>query len=141
MINKAIAKCLNAAIDKNWNKTYWAFDIHGTILKPTFQVGMNATEFYPHAKETMQILSKHRNVVRILYTSSYPEEASEYVKFFAAHGIIFDYINENPEVTAGAYGHYERKFYFNVLFDDKAGFDPETDWEIIRRVMKDFNIN
>ena len=24
-----------------------------------------------------------------------------------------------------------QKFYFNVLLDDKAGFNPEHDWELI----------
>jgi hypothetical protein len=26
-------------ISRNWDKTYWAFDIHGTILKPNYTYG------------------------------------------------------------------------------------------------------
>jgi hypothetical protein len=129
MITKAIRNCLQQAKQKGWDKTYWAFDIHGTLLKPTFRQGVVSTEFYPYAKEVMQLLSQRSDIVRILYTCSYPHEIEEYVQYFKEHNIHFDYLNQNPDVCAGAYGHYERKFYFNVLFEDKAGFDPLTDWK------------
>jgi hypothetical protein len=135
MISKAIKNCLSQASLKGWNKTYWAFDIHGTILRPTFKTGVVSTEFYPLAKEVMQMLSKRDDIVKILFTCSYPEEIVTYVKYFSEHDIHFNYINENPEVCAGAYGHYERKFYFNVLFEDKAGFDPMTDWADVLNLL------
>jgi hypothetical protein len=131
MIIRAIQNCLDNAEAKHWEKVYWAFDIHGTILKPTFQRGVLSTEFYPYALEVMQRISQHKDIVCILYTCSYPEEIIEYVKFFEARGIHFHYVNNNPEVGAGAYGYYEDKFYFNVLFEDKAGFDAMTDWKDI----------
>jgi hypothetical protein len=141
MITKAIRYCLHQAKLKGWDKTYWAFDIHGTILKPTFQTGVVSTEFYPYAKETMQLLSKKEDIVRLLFTCSYPNEIEQYVQFFKSHDIHFHYVNENPDVCAGAYGHYERKFYFNVLFEDKAGFDPVTDWKEVLELIqsKEFN--
>jgi hypothetical protein len=131
MITRAIKTCFEQARLKNWDKTYWAFDIHGTMLKPTFKTGIVSTEFYPYAKEVMQLLTKQKNIVRILYTCSYPEEIIQYLKYFKDHSIEFDHVNENPDVCAGAYGHYDRKFYFNVLFEDKAGFDPMTDWKLV----------
>jgi hypothetical protein len=130
MITKAIQSCFNNARIKGWDKTYWAFDIHGTILRPTHQAGVISTEFYPYAKEVMQMLSKREDIVKILYTCSYPQEVVEYLEYFKRHDIHFDYVNENPDVCAGAYGHYDRKFYFNVLMEDKAGFDPLTDWKL-----------
>ena len=30
---------------------------------------------------------------------------------------------------------YEKKFYFNVLIDDKAAFDPESDWEPLYHLL------
>lgn len=65
-----------------------------------------------------------------IYTCSHPHEIAEYVKLFEKNNIKFKYINENPEVptqTEG-YGCYDKKPYMNVLFEDKAGFDPETEW-------------
>lgn len=135
MITRAIRNCLENAKLKGWDKTYWAFDIHGTMLKPTFKTGVVSTEFYPYAKETLQLIGKRNDIVKIIFTCSYPHEITEYVKYFEAHGIHFDYVNENPDVCTGAYGHYERKFYFNVLFEDKAGFDPLTDWKLVYELL------
>jgi hypothetical protein len=136
MITKAIQNCLRNAKAKAWEKTYWAFDVHGTILYPTFKAGVVSTEFYPHAKEVMQLLSKRSDVVMVLYTCSYPHEIEHYIEHFRKHDIHFHYVNENPDVCAGAYGHYERKFYFNVLFEDKAGFDPLTDWKEVLNILQ-----
>src|SRR6187549_1025768 len=102
MITRAIKNCFKHATLRGWDKTYWAFDIHGTILKPTFKTGVVSTEFYPYAKEVMQILTKQKNIVSILYTCSYPDEIVQYVKYFKGHDIHFDYVNENPDVCAGA---------------------------------------
>lgn len=129
MITKAIKNCLRLAKQKGWDKTYWAFDIHGTLLHPTFRAGVVSTEFYPFAVEVMQHLGRRKDIVKILYTCSYPHEIEQYIELFGKHNIHFDYVNENPDICTGAYGHYERKFYFNVLFEDKAGFDPLTDWK------------
>lgn len=141
MITRAINTCLEHAKLKGWDKTYWAFDIHGTMLKPTFKTGVVSTEFYPYAKEVMQMLTRQKNIVRILYTCSYPEEIVQYLKYFDGFSIRFDYVNENPDVCAGAYGHYDRKFYFNVLFEDKAGFDPLSDWKEVYELLNQHNIN
>ncbi len=136
MITRAIKTCLQNVKDRRWTKTYWAFDIHGTILKPNFKRDSISTEFYPGAMEVMQMLSKQKDIVRILYTCSYPNEIDQYIAYFKEHNIHFNYINENPEVADGGYGYYQDKFYFNVLMDDKAGFDGETDWLAIKELIQ-----
>ena len=136
MITRAIENCFRNAQEKNWDKTYWAFDIHGTILKPNYRRNAISTEFYPYAKEVMQLLSKRKDIVRILYTCSYPNEIEQYIAYFAQHDIYFDHINDNPDVGCDAYGYYEDKFYFNVLMDDKAGFDGESDWSAILAMLQ-----
>jgi len=82
--------------------------------------------YYPEAKELLQELTARPDVCLILYTCSHPPEIEFYLKNFAAHNIKFDYINENPEVKTGVgeFGCYDKKPYFNILFDDKAGFLP-----------------
>jgi hypothetical protein len=137
MITRAIENCLRNAKEKGWEKTYWAFDIHGTILKPNYKRDEISREFYPHAIEVLQLLSKRTDIVKILYTCSYPHEIEQYIEYFAKHGIHFDHINKNPEVADGGYGYYNDKFYFNVLMDDKAGFDGETDWAEIKALLKE----
>jgi hypothetical protein len=136
MITRAIKNCLQHAKERGWSKTYWAFDIHGTLLKPNFRRDAISTEFYPGAIEVMQWLGQRKDIVKILYTCSYPHEIEQYVELFRKHHIHFDYINKNPEIADGGYGYYQDKFYFNVLMDDKAGFDGETDWLAIREMME-----
>ena len=70
-----------------------------------------------------------------MYTCSHPEEIVQYQQFFKSHDIHFDYVNSNPEVVNGGFGFYDDKPYFNVLFEDKAGFDAEEDWIEVFEVM------
>lgn len=124
---------------RGWDKTYWFFDIHGTILKPNYTYGNTPKDFYPYAKETLQFLSKLPDVCMILYTCSHPHEIEEYVKLFEENNIKFEYVNDNPEVVTdiNGYGCYDKKPYVNVLFEDKAGFDPETEWKLVLLLMKE----
>ena len=125
---RAIRKQHFEALDKypKWGFTYWAFDLHGTIIKPNYETGNIPKEFYPYAKEVLQMLSKRDDIVMYMYTCSHPHEQEQYVKYFEDEGITFKWVNENPDVPTdnNGYGYYEDKPYFNVLFEDKAGFDP-----------------
>jgi len=138
MITRAIENAFRHKEQRGWAKTYWAFDIHGTILKPNHRRDVIATEFYPHAIEVMQLLSKRTDIVRILYTCSYPHEITQYLKLFHDNDIHFHYVNHNPEVADGGYGYYKEKFYFNVLFEDKAGFSGDDDWVLIKEALKNY---
>ncbi len=133
-----IQKMFAHSFEKKWFDTYWAFDIHGTILIPTFRKDSYDSEFYPWAKETLQLLTKRQDIVMILSTSSYPDEIEHYQKIFKENNIHFKYVNENPDIDSlkGNFGYYENKFYFNVLFEDKAGFDPDWEWQEIYELLK-----
>lgn len=143
-ILKWIKNVLEHAKKKQWFETYWTFDIHGTISKPDYRKpnykGQESTEilYYPYAKETLQLMSERKDIVMILWTSSYPDEMKIYRKTFINDNIIFNYENENPEVqtSKGSFGFYEKKHYFNVLFEDKAGFNPERDWKFLYDYFK-----
>lgn len=118
---------------RGWDRTFWAFDIHGTLIKPNYDSGKIPTETYDYALEVLKMLNNDPEVCLIMYTCSHPHEISQYVNYFKGMGINFDYVNENPEVKTdqGGYGCYDRKPYFNILFEDKAGFNPETDWAMV----------
>jgi len=134
-ILKAIKGSYEYKAYKGWDTIYYAFDIHSTMIKPNYQVGNIPTEFYPMAKETLQLMSKRTDIVMILYTCSHPHEVEQYLKFFTENGIVFKYVNENLDVPTdlNGYGNYDTKPYFNVLFEDKAGFDAEVEWAKIHR--------
>ena len=132
---------------KKWYETYFAFDIHGTISIPDYRKGIKKTPseiskviYYPFAKETLQLITENRpDIKKIIWSSSYPEELNSYIETFKNDAIVFEYINENPEVAdaKGSFGFYDKKFYFNALFEDKSGFDPEKDWKPIYQYFKE----
>jgi hypothetical protein len=136
MITRAIKNTFERAKLKNWDKTYWAFDIHETIMIPNWSEEKIPLTFYPLAKEVLQMISKRKDVVMLMFTCSHPEEIKVYLKFFTDNGIDFKYVNENPEVLNIKYGNYDKKPYFNVLFEDKAGFDAEKDWELVKALLE-----
>ena len=140
MIVDWISKMFEHAFAKEWYETYWAFDVHGVILQPNYRKDHFHADFYPYAKECLQILSKRKDIVLIMFSSSYPSEIEYYSKVFEDNDIHFKYINENPEIdsTKGNFGFYEKKFYFNVLFEDKAGFNPTTEWKSVYRLLNHY---
>jgi hypothetical protein len=137
-ILKWIKKMFAHAEQKQWFETYWSFDIHGTISKPDYRKDTKEIIYYPYAKETLQLMSERKDIVMILWSSSYPEEMKIYKETFKNDNIIFNYDGENPEVSSskGSFGYYEKKHYFNVLFDDKCGFNPDRDWKFLYNYFK-----
>ena len=129
-IVKAFEKAFETAKKKNWDKIYIGVDLHETCLKPTWQKDLSK-DFYPYAKEVLQILSKRKDICLILWSCSLPEVNKQYSDFFKENDIIFDYINENLECKSTEYADFETKLYFSVGLDDKFGFDPDEDWEIL----------
>lgn len=117
---------------RNWPATYWLVDIHGTILKPDY--GNISKEFYPFAKDALQLASKS-DIKLIMWTCSTPEDIEQYVKYFAENGIVFDFIGINPDAFNYPYGDYTKKAYANVMLDDKAGFCPSA-WESIYQLLE-----
>lgn len=131
VIVQAILTQYEVARARRWDRTYWAVDLHGTLIRPNYRDDELSTDFYAHAVETMRLLTRRSDVILIMYTCSWPREVRRYIEKFQTNGICFDFVNKNPEVKSEGYGDYREKPYFNVLLDDKAGFDPELHWEEI----------
>jgi hypothetical protein len=133
MILDAIINSFAKAEERGWGITYWCVDIHDTMIKSNYKTGAIPNEFYPFAVEVLQYLTKRGDIKLILYTCSHPHEIEEYIELFKTNNIVFDFINENTDVKTdlNGYGNYDRKPYFNVLLDDKAGFEP-SDWLVLK---------
>ena len=135
-----VRKVIRLGQEKQWYETYWAFDVHSTILLPNYDLNKKPSneDFYPYAKELLQLLTEMDHIKLILWTSSYPHEIEDILRLFKRNDIEFDYVGENPEISSdqGNFGYYETKFYFNILFEDKAGFRPEEELEEIYNEIK-----
>lgn len=137
-ILKWIKKMFKHAEEKQWFETYWLLDIHGTISIPDYRKTVKNIQYYPYAKETLQLMSERDDIIMIMSTSSYPEEIEVYNKQFKSDNIHFKYINKNPEISSdkGYFGYYVDKYYFNVYFEDKSGFSPNRDWKFLYDYFK-----
>ena len=76
----------------------------------------------------------------ILWSSSHEEPFDKVIKGLKEYyEIRVDYVNENPECPSTALCDFTKKFYFDILLDDKAGFEPNEDWESISNFLELYN--
>jgi hypothetical protein len=135
MITKAIERAYRTARERNWDKVYWAIDLHGVCFPNNYT--QNVYEFINEkAIEGLQAISNRKESIIILWSSAWGDQQQPIVDFFDKHDILVNYFNENPLVQSTYTGCFAKKFYFSILLDDKAGFDPSTDWQVIIDHMK-----
>lgn len=123
--------------ERGWDRIYWLIDLHDTVFEGDYRVGSVGGEFYPRAKEVLQRLSQREDVVLIIWSCSYGEIIQDTIEWFREHGIQIDYGNENPECPDTPRASFDKKFYFNIILDDKAGFVGETDWHLVEQELND----
>lgn len=111
---------------KKWDTIYVFVDMHETVVLPTYET-KKSEEFYNKSIETLQLMSKHKNVKLILWSSSLPEINLSYKEQFRLLGIEIAAINSNPFEENTSYADFKTKPYMSVILDDKAGFRP-GDW-------------
>lgn len=123
--------------DKGWPEVYFCIDLHGTII-PSGRGSDDKTDeekFYPYALEVLQNLSRRKDIFLILWTSTPPERMPSVKEFLKFNNIKFDWFNENPHAKNTPRSDFSKKFYMNVIIDDRAGFEPETDWKLIKDAL------
>lgn len=135
MNKKHIIKTFETKKTREWDTLYWAVDIHDTCVKANYSKDTLPTEFFSGAKEVLQRISNRKDCCLILYTCSHPPEIEQYLELFKSNGINFKYVNKNPEPKDTAFGCFKDKFYFNLMLDDKAGFNANTDWSEISEAL------
>ncbi len=126
---------------RKWDKIYWLVDVHGTIIPSTWNSNYCGYEFINDAcKEVLRWISNTPDQNLILWTSSYPSEVALIIGWLENNGINVDYFNCNPAEKNTEYADFFHKPYFNILLDDKAGFDPETEWEMVKNTLKQLKL-
>lgn len=137
--------------ERGYSTLYIAIDVHGTIFYPSkktemlmcdgsttpseqvFNIGVKTEYgFYKDALKCLEMLSARADVKIILWTSAL--DTYHLLKTLKWNGVKIEYLNDNPDFKCNEYADFSKKFYFDVLLDDKAGFEPETDWTKIMEV-------
>lgn len=139
---KTISQTFDNALDikkrRSHSYLYICIDIHGTIITPEYNKENEGARFYNYALDVLKYLSGREDVILILWSSSYKIPAYKLMKqLHSEHNIWINFYNENPMEKNNDICDFGSKFYFSVLIDDKAGFDPENDW---LELKKYFNI-
>jgi len=140
MIIKAIERAYKRANEKEWDKIYWAIDLHDTCFESNYMSGKYKL-INDDVIKTLKLIQSCQESILIMWTSAHHEEWPSLWNFFNSNGIQFNYFNFNPEIGNTETGCFEEKFYFNILLDDKAGFDPEIDWKLIKNWLENERIN
>ena len=135
MIEHAIKSAFKKRKERGWDKTYVMIDVHDTILKGEY----SSAQSYDPPKEAVEVLkwlSDRKDMVIIIWTSSYAKDYQKLKEWFwDTHQIKFDYHNENPECGNTEYAEFTTKPYFNILIEDKCGFQMETDWKKVKDTL------
>jgi len=123
----------------NW---YWAIDVHDVIFIGDYKVDCEL-RWVRDAKRALKILGMIPEIKVILYTSTRKDKTQAIIdKILAETGLTIHGVNENPDFMNDPSGlcEFDKKFCFDVLLDDKAGFDAANQWEEIIEVLIDLGL-
>ena len=135
MNNFNIANSFQRKKELDYDENYWCIDLHGVICEHTYK-RKHIYTFYKDAKEVLQFLTKRKDIILILHTCSHNDSINRARKWLLKHKIIFKYVNENKEIQTNNISDFSKKFHYNVLLDDKAGFEGEKDWAIVKKELE-----
>jgi hypothetical protein len=123
-IERSIKKAYEVAKGRNWDTIYVMIDIHDTIAESNYKDCR--VDFYPQAISALQKISKLPEIHLALYTCCYELDTNVYVTRLKELDINIKSVNTTP-IENTTHGCFDKKPYFSILIDDKAGFDP-SEW-------------
>lgn len=120
---------------KGWDRIFILIDVHGTIIPNGKH---DAFSFITKdAEEVLRWFSNRPEIRLILWSSSYAKELHDIQLWLYSIGINFEYLNQNPEVTNTERACFDQKLYYNILIEDRAGFEPLQDWAAMKKELMD----
>jgi len=130
-----IEKAFNDKTTRNWEKLFICVDLHDTIIQGKHSLNKDNIEYLPNAIKVLQNLSKRKDIVLILWSSSHIVTVAKALDKLEKQGVYFKYVNNNPECPSNEMCDFSKKFYINIIFDDKAGFEKD-DWFLVEKELK-----
>lgn len=131
-----IRKTFQQKKERGWDRIYFAIDLHDTVIEGKYTKFNEGAQIFPYAREFFAWAAKREDVYLVLWTSSWNDAIQKTLPWLESEGIRFDAINENPDCKSTTLCDFGKKFYFNVLLDDKAGFEGNTDWKLLIDELK-----
>lgn len=141
-MRKQIERSYKRFRQKGYPNWYWAIDVHDVIFVGDYKVDCEL-RWIRDAKRALKIIAMIPEIKVILYTSTRRDKTQEIIdKIFLETGLTIHGVNENPDFQTdpGGLCEFDKKFCFDVLLDDKAGFDGANDWEPIIETLIDLGL-
>lgn len=135
MILDAVRRAYDLLEQRGWSTIYWACDLHDTILAANYSPG-GYRYINDDIAPALRLICSLPESRLILWSSVHRSEQPAIMRFLAERDIRVDYFNCNPEVGDTPAASFKEKFYFSILIDDKAGFDPARDWRAITEYLQ-----
>jgi len=130
-ITQTIADAYIKAVSRGYNKIYYLVDLHGVIMHSSYEPGVH--EFIGGIDgipvNTLKMISNCKESVIIIWSCLHERDKPGILEQFNKVGIKVSAINNNPFEQSNSVSSFHEKPYFSVLFDDKAGFNPDEDWK------------
>lgn len=131
-----IERAFNDKKRRNWEKLFVCVDVHDVILEGKYNLMNEGASYMPNSLKVLWNWSQRSDISLILWSSSHITPTAKVLDDLAKHGVYFDYVNSNPECQNTTLCDFSKKFYFNILLDDKAGFEGATDWFLIEKELR-----
>jgi len=141
-MRKQIERSYKRFREKGYPNWYWAIDVHDVIFVGDYKVDCEM-RWIRDAKRALKIIGMIPEIKVILYTSTRKDKTQEIInKIETETGLKIFGVNENPDFKTdpGGLCEFDKKFCFDVLLDDKAGFDGPNDWEPIIETLIDLGL-
>jgi len=131
-----IERTFNDKQRRGWTRISICVDVHDVILEGKYNRFNTGASYMPNALNVLRNWSKRDDICLILWSSSHTDSLTKVCDDLLKQGIKFDHINSNPECPNTDLCDFSKKFYFNILLDDKAGFEGATDWFLIEKEFR-----
>jgi len=132
-----IEKAFTDKKERGWDTIFIAIDVHGVIIEGKYNLMNEGASYMPNCLNVLRNWSNRKDVTLILWTCSKADPTDQLLLDLENTGIHFKYMNENPECPNTDLCDFDRKFYFNILLEDKAGFDGlGGDWFLVEKELR-----
>lgn len=145
-INKIFKEALIDASKKSYDHIVVAVDLHGTLVDSDLYNKWDGSEedklsrsIYHSAIPALLEMTNHPSVTMYIYSST---KAVSLLRIKNALNTLYGiFINISPGLQKESKSQdFSRKPYYSVLLDNKAGFDPNQDWDDVAITVKNLPV-
>jgi hypothetical protein len=74
--------------EKGWSRLYWCIDLHDVVIEGKYNKFNEGAAIFPHAKEFFHWANKRKNMILVLWTSSYEDALEKTLLRLGEEGIL-----------------------------------------------------